>query len=95
MADYIERNKAAELLCEVICGSDRALCVSTYKNCRQARMIELQEIPAAPIRDDVEGAWVFDDNWWDFVCTNCRGRIGNERTYRFCPHCGARMIGVE
>lgn len=58
MADYIERNKAAEILCKAICGSDRALCVSTCKNCRQKQMLELQEIPATKVRQDVQGEWV-------------------------------------
>lgn len=47
--EYIERRKAAEILCKEICGSDRSLCVSTTENCQQKKMLELYELPAADV----------------------------------------------
>ena len=98
MDDYIERGKAAELLCKMICGNDRALCVSTYKNCRQKQMLELYEIPAANVREDVQGEWIFKQSYFGTDECNCSlcgqflsTRIGERMP--FCPHCGARMVG--
>lgn len=100
MADYIERGKAAELLCKMICGNDRALCVSTYKNCRQKQMLELYEIPAANVREDVQGKWLEPDT--PIVCAAKCSVCGNteyldcggqEEGWNFCPNCGARMTG--
>ena len=49
MAEYIERRKAAEVLCNVICGSDRGLCISTPENCQQKKMLALYELAAADV----------------------------------------------
>ena len=89
MRDYIKIEEAA-----------KALSLQTpysYNDCLNmlANGIAKGYAKAAAVRENVQGVWVFDDNWWDYVCTNCRGRIGNIKKYKFCPHCGARMIGVE
>lgn len=47
--EYIERRKDAEILCEVICGSERSLCVSKTENCQQKKMLELYKLPAADV----------------------------------------------
>lgn len=56
-----------------------------------AAFSEISKLPAIDARPVVYGKWIFDSDWWDYVCTNCKGRIGNERTYDFCPYCGADM----
>lgn len=53
----------------------------------------LSDIPPADVRPVVYGGWIFDSEWWDYVCTNCKGRVGNSKGYDFCPHCGADMRG--
>lgn len=97
MADYIERSKASELLCKIICGSERALCVSTCENCRQKQMVELYKIPAANVREDVHGEWEPGNP----VCPVCGeskfkgldADIWADWQPPFCPNCGARMGG--
>lgn len=49
MSDYIDRKRAADFLCKIICGSDRGLCVSTPENCQQRRMLEFFELPTADV----------------------------------------------
>ena len=39
----------------------------------------------------VHGKWIFNDDWWEFICTNCHEAIGNTKKYEYCPHCGAKM----
>ena len=41
------------------------------------------------------GKWIFNDDWWEFICTNCHKGIGNIKKYPFCPNCGARMDEEE
>lgn len=49
MPDYIERRKAAEIVCDIVCGKDKGLCVSTPDKCWQGHMKKLYEIPAADV----------------------------------------------
>ena len=45
-------------------------------------------------REQVErmkGVWIFNDDWWEFQCSECHKGIGNIEKYKFCPHCGAPM----
>lgn len=58
MSEYIDRNKVAELLCGMICGSERDLCVSACENCRQKWMVKLYEIPKTDVVPVVHAAWV-------------------------------------
>ena len=51
--------------------------------------------PAANVAPVVHGRWIFNDDWWEFRCTNCHKSIGNIEKYKYCPHCGARMDGTE
>lgn len=86
MGDYVDRQKLKEAIsadCQHLFSFDTSL--------YEMFMIDIDEMPSENVRKDVQGEWVFDSDWWDYVCTNCRGRIGNIKTYKFCPHCGARM----
>lgn len=75
MPDYIERRKAAEIVCDIVCGKDKGLCVSTPDKCQQGHMIRLYEIPAADVDQVVRcrecvhytdwGACGNPDNGWD------------------------------
>ena len=80
MDDYVKRQEAIE-----------AVKYAWAKGLEPTQYIEI--IPAAQVREDVRAEWVFDSEWWDYVCTNCNGRIGSIKTYNFCPNCGARMKG--
>ena len=41
--------------------------------------------------EQIKGVWVFNDDWWEFLCSECHKGIGNIERYKFCPHCGAPM----
>lgn len=90
MAEYIERRKAAEVLCNVICGSDRGLCISTPENCQQKKMLALYELAAADVAPVVHGRWIVTDV---ITCSECQHFTRSEFAGRwnYCPNCGARM----
>lgn len=56
-------------------------------------LTELEEAPAADVAPVVHSKWIFNDEWWEFRCTNCQGAFGNVKKYNYCPHCGAKMDG--
>ena len=39
----------------------------------------------------MKGVWIFNDDWWEFRCSECHKGIGNIEKYNFCPHCRAPM----
>lgn len=47
-------------------------------------------IYAKPIR---YGRWIFDADYWTWVCTNCHKWVESSAAnrYAYCPNCGAKM----
>ena len=41
--------------------------------------------------EQIKGVWIFNDDWWEFRCSECHKGIGNIEKFKFCPHCGAPM----
>ena len=41
--------------------------------------------------EQIKGVWIFNDDWWEFRCSECHKGIGNIEKYKFCPHCGDPM----
>ena len=41
--------------------------------------------------EQIKGVWIFNDDWWEFRCSECHKGIGNIEKYKFCPHCGVPM----
>ena len=41
--------------------------------------------------EKMKGVWIFNDDWWEFRCSECHKGIGNIEKFKFCPHCGAPM----
>ena len=83
MPEYIDREKAVDALLTEMCMTgyqSRAINV--------IRMIEKEDV--APV---VHGKWIFNDDWWEYRCSNCRGPIGNIKKFDYCPNCGAKMDG--
>lgn len=99
MAEYIDRRKAAEVVCKLICGSDRGLCVSTPENCQQEKMLEFYKIPAEDVAPVVHGKWEFpifsDGNSNDVrcKCSECGSIETPIARHKYCPNCGAKMDG--
>lgn len=100
MSEYIEIRKAAEMLCKMICGNDRGLCVSKTENCMQSKMVDLYNIEAADVAPVVHGRWVRENMvklscTITYVCQMCsasfsiRSDLGD--VYNYCPNCGAKM----
>lgn len=59
------------------------------RKCKEA----VAKLPVADVIPVVHGKWIFNDDWWEFRCTECHRAIGNVKKYDFCPHCGAKMDG--
>lgn len=78
MAEYIDREFALDVVKRT--SGDYAAAFS-----------EIAHAKAADVAPVEHGKWIFDGDWWDFVCTECNGRIGNIKKYKYCPHCGAKM----
>ena len=101
MNDYISRQAVLDLIYEQQAfyenerkesdhyGSEME-CVGSI-NALTAMEDGLSDIPSANVRPVVHGEWIFDSEWWDYVCTNCKGRVNNSKGYDFCPHCCADM----
>lgn len=58
---------------------------------RNAAIEAVEKIPPEDVAPVIHGKWIFNDDWWEFRCTNCNGAIGNIKKYEYCPYCGARM----
>jgi hypothetical protein len=68
-------------------------------------MVDIDDIKAAPriaYADIVpHGKWVrrFIDGWDTFICSHCNGwphtAAYMHETFKYCPNCGARMIGEK
>lgn len=52
---------------------------------------DIRSLPSSDVAPVVHGKWIFNDDLWEFRCTNCKRSIGNIEKYKYCPHCGARM----
>lgn len=51
----------------------------------------LDSAPAANVREDIRANWKTVSNKAPrYACTNCK-HLYNNRSYKFCPTCGARM----
>lgn len=53
----------------------------------------IRETPSTDVAPVKHGKWIHNDDWWEFICTNCRKGIGNIQEYKYCPNCGADMRG--
>lgn len=100
MAEYIERRKAAEILCKAICGAERGLCVSTPENCCQEKILALYELPADDVAHAVHGKWILKETVHiglkEYMCSECSDDEYWKKYYcrgneKFCPNCGAKM----
>ncbi len=91
MAEYIEREKAIELIERY--GGDIAV-------------REIKRLPAADVRPERHGQWertgsmsLFDKHLVFYHCTACdRGlncEDGDYIEFEFCPFCGAKMDGED
>ena len=70
-----------------------------YSNNKDVRdynaLIDFIESALRPVSrervEQIKGVWIFNDDWWEFRCSECHKGIGNIEKYKFCPHCSAPM----
>ena len=98
MAEYIERTAVEEML-------ENAQIISNGEYCGYCTEdVNLNSIPAADVVPVVHGKWV-KAHWKNSVsCANCSicgfeayhyDFQGVQKTYNYCPNCGAKMDGEE
>lgn len=90
MSEYIDREKIVLKTCSD-CARQVDLVCRHPEPCGKlisAFLCEEQE-NVAPV---VHGKWIFNDGWWEFICTNCHKAIENIKKYEYCPHCGAKIV---
>lgn len=71
-----------------------------YGKRQRERAIELEKVKIKALRpvsreqvEQIKGVWIFNEDWWEFRCSECQKSIGNIEKFKFCPHCGAPMTG--
>lgn len=99
MTEYIEREFALNVLCRENCGHDYE--ANKCNNCYTSNFINY--LPTADVAEVKHGKWV-EPHWRNSVsCANCSicgaeayhyDFHGVQKTYRYCPNCGAKM-GAE
>ena len=84
---------AAQVVLDSGFGSNPGENNSLYR--RRKEMAEIALSALRPVsREQVEkvkGVWIFNNDWWEFRCSECHKGIGNIEKFKFCPHCGAPM----
>ena len=82
MAEYIDR----EILIRNIENDTRRILFD-----KGSALHYVRSAPAADVVPVKHGKWIHNDDWWEFICTNCRKGIGNIQEYKYCPNCGVIM----
>ena len=83
--EYIKKEDVEKMLDDAQLISDGEYCGYCTEDV-SINSIEIQDV--APV---VHGRWLFNDDWWEFRCTNCNKAIGSIKKYEYCPYCGAKM----
>lgn len=83
MAEYIDR--------DALLKHKRHISLDRYEIECIVDVDRIIEAPAADVAPVVHGKWIHNDDWWEFICTNCHKGIGNIQKYKYCPNCGAKM----
>lgn len=86
--EYIEREAAIKAVCDCVSHS----CDIRYCGFACSEADALSKLPAAEVRPVVRGRWKHDKDGLVW-CLNCGfgKERSDERTYHFCPNCGADM----
>lgn len=89
MAEYIDRVNALSYLKEKY-NEMNGMNAWYYAGFQHAVGL-LENFRKSDVAKVVHGKWIFNDDWWEFRCTNCNKAIGNIKKYEYCPYCGAKM----
>jgi outer membrane protein assembly factor BamD (BamD/ComL family) len=85
--------KQIEEMAKVLCGmaSDCNKCMFNKVNCYEHN--EAESLYNAGYRKQSRGEWKQAYNSFPrYVCTNCN-HLFNNKTFKYCPNCGAKMKG--
>jgi len=109
MAEYIERQKVYEMLHAIGgCGAKPESWADGWDKAIDTAIKELAKIPAADVRPERHGRWVWNPNGMDWnlgawQCSECCANSGfscdlyiNPHIFinsNYCPNCGAKMDG--
>lgn len=79
--EFIDREKARDIVCSLFRWEGTSNCVE----CEHP----IDDFPAADVVEVRHGRW---NNGYEVQnCSECGYR--GKRSYKYCPHCGARMDG--
>lgn len=88
MPDYIERRKAIAMKFNDGIEEDGVIYVP-WKDV----VAHLKKVHEADVRENVRGVWKkVSDMYPKYCCTVCN-HLYNNKGYKFCPNCGAKMKG--
>lgn len=100
MAEYIKRKKVYEMLNTLGgCDAEPESWSDGWDKAIDAAIEELDKIPAANVRSERHGHWIYQEpddefSWKPYLCSAC-GEKGGKNYTEFCPHCGAKMDGKD
>ena len=64
-----------------------------YENLKEALDMAIQALQEQKV-----GKWIFGEtmgHWWMKCSECCKSQDGQTLCFTYCPHCGAKMEGVE
>lgn len=100
MNDYIRRVDAVQW--EPVPKSERDYQTGNlddvYETGYEDKIKQIEIIPAADVRENIRGKWIYDARRNDYCCSFCGCDYcglpyedGSVLFYNFCPSCGAQM----
>ena len=93
------KKRLDELYPRLECEDDRLVCGASASELNVvASMID--DAPTADVVEVRHGEWIINDEDYWTKCSVCEFEYFDEQediynTYRYCPHCGARMDGDD
>lgn len=101
MDEYIEREKALEIIDQIFFSTDPT--GDEQIGVLKCRTAIREEIPAADVAKVRRGKWYYNEMHSDlgystYVCSLCKKEVcidEEDDKLNYCPHCGAKMDGSD
>lgn len=96
MDDLISRQETLDAIDELVSTMSVCVCVEECRGMNWMKHRAIAAIEALPTAERV-GKWIGSDDFDEYYrCSECgKGETQFGRLYRYCPWCGARLIGEE